>query len=678
MNKSALTLERKKELIEKKKQKKLIQKLIVGIILSIIILLVSINIIPGLNDLSREVRFIILFILALPVQVWVGSQFYMGLVVVFKYRTADMNTLIAVGTLSAFIYSTVTTFFPILFTRAGLEPHVFFDTAAIIITLILLGKFFEARAKGRASSAIKKLMRLEAKTARVLVDGKELETDIDKVKVGDIILVRPGEKIPVDGIIIEGSSAIDESMVTGESIPVDKKKTDEVIGATLNTSGSFKFKATKVGKDTVLSQIIRLVEEAQGSKAPIQRLVDTVASYFVPTVIGIAIITFIVWIIFGPKPSITLALVNFVSVLIIACPCALGLATPTAIIVGTGKGAENGILIKDAASLELTHRLNTIVFDKTGTLTKGEPVVTDIIIKGKSSVYSKEELLKLSASSELYSEHPLGKAIVKRAQQLKLKLIEPKNFKSITGRGISAEVDRKKILKGNLALMRENNIVLDGLEEKALVLSNEGKTPIFISADSKSLGIIALADTLKDNTKKYLNDLKNLGLEVVMLTGDNKNTANAIAKKAGIEKVLYEILPENKAEEIKRIQSKGKIVAMVGDGINDAPALVQADVGIAIGTGTDIAIESSSITLTGGDIKGVLKSIILSRNTIRVIKQNLFWAFSYNSILIPVAAGVLYPSFGILISPMLAAAAMAISSISVVSNSLRLRRISLK
>ncbi len=678
MNKSALTLEQKKELIEKKKQKKLVQKLIVGIILSIIILLGSINIIPVLNDLSRQVRFIILFILALPVQVWVGSQFYKGLVVVFKYRTADMNTLIAVGTLSAFIYSTVVTFFPILFTRAGLEPHVYFDTAAMIITLILLGRFFEARAKGRTSSPIKKLMQLEAKTARVIVGEKEVETDIDKVRVGDIILVRPGEKIPVDGIITQGSSAIDESMVTGESIPVDKKKTDEVIGATLNTSGSFKFKATKVGKDTVLSQIIRLVEEAQGSKAPIQRLVDTVASYFVPTVIGIAITTFIVWIILGPKPSITLALVNFVSVLIIACPCALGLATPTAIIVGTGKGAENGILIKDAASLELTHRLNTIVFDKTGTLTKGEPVVTDIIIKEKSSIYSKEELLKLSASSELYSEHPLGKAMVKKAKQLKLKLIEPKNFKSITGRGISAEVDGKKILKGNLALMRENNIALDGLEEKALVLSNEGKTPIFISADSKPLGIIAVADSLKDNTKKYLNDLQNLGLEVVMLTGDNKNTANAIAKKAGIKKVLSEILPENKVEEIKKIQSKGRIVAMVGDGINDAPALIQADVGIAIGTGTDIAIESSSITLTGGDIKGVLKSIILSRNTIRVIKQNLFWAFSYNSILIPVAAGVLYPSFRILISPIFAAAAMAISSISVISNSLRLRRIPLK
>jgi len=678
MNKNALTLEQKKELVEKRKQKKLIQKLTVGIILSIIILLGSINIIPGLNDLSRQIRFIILFTLALPVQVWVGLQFYKGLVVVFKYRTADMNTLISVGTLSAFIYSMVATFFPILFTRAGLEPHVFFDTAAIIITLILLGRFFEVRAKGRASSAIKKLMQLEAKTARIIVDGKEVETDIDEVKVGDIILVRPGEKIPVDGIITQGSSAIDESMVTGESIPVDKKKTDMVTGATLNISGSFKFRATKVGRDTVLSQIIRLVEEAQGSKAPIQRLVDTVASYFVPIVIGIAIITFIAWIIFGPKPSITFALVNFVSVLIIACPCALGLATPTAIMVGTGKGAENGILIKDATSLELTHRLNTIVFDKTGTLTKGEPVVTDIILKEKSIVCSKEELLRLSASSELYSEHPLGKAIVKKAQQLKLKLIEPKNFKSITGKGISTEVDKKKILKGNLALMKENNIILDDLEEKALILSNEGKTTIFISADSKPVGIIALADTLKDNTKKYLNNLQNLGLEVIMLTGDNKNTAKTIKKKAGIERVLSEILPQNKAEEIKRIQSEGKIVAMVGDGINDAPALVQADVGIAVGTGTDIAIESSSITLTRGDIEGVLKSIILSRNTIRVIKQNLFWAFSYNIILIPVAAGVLYPSFGILISPIFAAAAMAISSISVVSNSLRLRRISLK
>lgn len=674
----ALTLEQKKELIEKKKQKKLIQKLFVGAILSIIIFFISLNIIPGINAISEQIRFIILFILTLPVQVWVGSQFYNGLVVVFKYRTADMNTLIAIGTLSAFIYSTIVTFFPKLFTRAGIELHVYFETAAIIITLILLGRFLEARAKGRASSAIKKLMQLEARTARVIVNGKEKEIDINEVKVNDIILVKPGEKIPVDGIIIDGGSAIDESMVTGESIPVEKKEDDEVIGATLNTSGAFKFKTTKVGKDTVLSQIIRLVEEAQGSKAPIQRLADTVASFFVPTVIGIAVVTFIVWIIWGPSPSMTFALVSFVAVLIIACPCALGLATPTAIMVGTGKGAENGILIKDATSLELAHKLNTIVMDKTGTLTKGEPVVTDIILKEKNPSYSSEELLKLSASSELQSEHPLGKAIIKKADELNIKLDEPKNFKSITGKGIYAEVGGKKILKGNLALMKENNITLGNLEKTALDLADDGKTPIFISIDGKAIGIIAIADILKDNARDVVERLHRLGLEVVMLTGDNKNTANAIAKRAGIERVLSEVLPEYKTDKIKKLQEEGKIVAMVGDGINDAPALVQADVGIAIGTGTDIAMESSSITLIKGNLEGVLKAIMLSRNTIKVIKQNLFFSFFYNSILIPVAAGVLYPIIGILISPMFAAAAMALSSISVISNSLRLRRSKLK
>jgi len=674
----ALSLEQKKELIEKKKQKKLIQKLIVGAILSIIIFFISLNIIPGINTISDQIRFIILFILTLPVQIWVGSQFYKGLVIVFRYRTADMNTLIAIGTLSAFIYSTIVTFFPKLFTRAGIELHVYFETAAIIITLILLGRFLEARAKGRASSAIKKLMQLEAKTARVIVNGKEKEIDINEVKVNDIILVKPGEKIPVDGIIIDGGSAIDESMVTGESIPVEKAKDDEVIGATLNTSGAFKFKATKVGKDTVLSQIIKLVEEAQGSKAPIQRLADTVASFFVPIVIGIAVVTFIVWIIWGPSPSITFALVSFVAVLIIACPCALGLATPTAIMVGTGKGAENGILIKDATSLELAHKLNTIVLDKTGTLTKGEPVVTDIILKEKDSFYSSDELLKLSASSELQSEHPLGKAIIKKADELNIKLGEPKNFKSITGKGIYAEVDGKKILKGNLALMKETNIILGNLEKTALDLADDGKTPIFISIDGKAIGIIAVADTLKDNAREVVEKLHRLGLEVVMLTGDNKNTANAIAKRAGIERVLSEVLPEHKTNEIKKLQGEGKIVAMVGDGINDAPALVQADVGIAIGTGTDIAMESSSITLIKGNLEGVLKAIMLSRNTIRVIKQNLFFSFFYNSILIPIAAGVLYPIIGILISPMFAAAAMALSSISVISNSLRLRRLKLK
>jgi Cu+-exporting ATPase len=674
----ALTIEQKKELIEKKKQKKLFQKLIVGIVLSIIIFFISWNVIPGINSLSDQIRFIILFVLTIPVQFWVGLQFYKGLVVIFKYRTADMNTLIAIGTLSAFIYSTIVTFFPQLFTRAGIELDVYFETAAIIITLILLGRFLEARAKGRASSAIKKLMQLEAKTARVVRDGKEVEIDIDEVKVEDIIIVKPGEKIPVDGVIVEGASAIDESMVTGESIPVEKDKGDEVIGATLNTSGAFKFKATKVGKDTVLSQIIKLVEEAQGSKAPIQKMADFVSSIFVPVVIGIAVVTFIVWLIWGPTPSITFALVSFVAVLIIACPCALGLATPTAIMVGTGKGAENGILIKDATSLELAHKLNTIVLDKTGTLTKGEPLVTDIILEEKNSSYSKDELLKISASSELHSEHPLGKAIIKKAEELNLKLIEPKNFKSITGKGIYAEVNGKKILKGNLVLMEENNIILNSLKKTALDLADNGKTPIFISIDGKSEGIIAVADILKENAKEVVEKLHRLGLEVAMLTGDNKNTANAIAKRAGIERVLSEVLPEHKTDEVKKLQKEGKVVAMVGDGINDAPALVQADVGIAIGTGTDIAMESSSITLMKGNLEGVLKAIMLSRNTIRIIKQNLFFSFFYNSILIPVAAGVLYPLIGILINPMFAAAAMALSSISVISNSLRLRRIKLK
>jgi len=672
-----LTLEEKKELVEKKRQRKLFQKLLVGAVLTVIIMLSSMNLIPGLSELSDKIRYIIIFILACPVQIWVGSQFYRGLVVVFKYRTADMNTLVAVGTLAAFIYSTFVTFFIDFLKNSGIEPHIYFDTAAMIIVLILLGRFFEAKAKSKASDAIKKLIKLQAKTAAVIVNGREKEISIDEVKTGDIILVRPGEKIPVDGIIIQGGSAVDESMVTGESIPVDKEKGDEVIGATLNTSGAFKFKATRVGKDTVLSQIIKLVEEAQGSKAPIQRLADIVASYFVPSVIAAAVITFIVWLVWGPEPSVTFALVNFISVLIIACPCALGLATPTAITVGTGKGAEKGILIKDAASLELAHKLNTVVFDKTGTLTRGEPAVTDIILKENSVISSEQELLKIAASSELHSEHPIGKAMVRKAEENRLKLIEPKNFKSIAGKGIYAEIEKRRIYKGNQSLMMENNVSLDGLEAKARDISSEGKTPVFIAVDNRAAGIIAVADGLKKDSKKYIGKLKGLGLEVIMITGDNKNTAAAVANKLGIQRVLSEVLPENKAREIKRIQSEGKVVAMVGDGINDAPALAQADIGMAIGTGTDVAIESSSITLISGDIRGVLDSILLSRNTMRVIRQNLFWAFFYNTILIPVAAGALYPAFGILINPIYAAAAMAFSSISVVSNSLRLRILSL-
>jgi len=491
------------------------------------------------------------------------------------------------------------------------------------------------------------------------------------VTLGDVVLVRPGEKIPVDGIVREGYSSVDESMVTGESIPVEKKVGDPVIGATINKTGTFKFEATKVGKDTVLSQIVRLVQEAQGSKPPIARMVDVIASYFVPIVILIAIVTFIVWYFFGPHPALTYAFLNFVAVLIIACPCALGLATPTSIMVGTGKGAENGILIRGAEALETAHQLNSIVLDKTGTLTKGEPSVTDII---ESERFTKKEILALAASAEKGSEHPLGEAIVNRAKEENIPLISPKNFRAIAGHGIEATIDGRLLLMGNVKFMKDRGILLNGLEKRAEELSNEGKTPMFVAIDQNPAGIIAVADTLKKNSKEAVEVLHRMGLEVVMLTGDNQRTARAIAHQIGIDRVLSEVLPEMKAEEIKRLQAEGKKVGMVGDGINDAPALAQADVGIAIGTGTDVAMESSDITLIGGDLRGIVTAIALSKATIRNIKQNLFWAFAYNTILIPVAAGVLFPFFGILLNPIFAAGAMAFSSVTVVSNALRLRR----
>ena len=621
--------------------------------------------------LSRNANFFLQFLLATPVQFWVGLQFYAGFWKATKNRTSDMNTLIAVGTSAAYLYSLIVTFAPHWIMVKGLMVDVYFDTSAAIIVLILLGRYLEARAKGKTSEAIKKLMGLQPKTARVIRGGEEQDIPLRDVVPGDIVVVRPGEKIPVDGVVKEGYSSVDESMVTGESIPVEKRTGDRTIGATINKTGTFRFEATRVGKQTVLSQIIRLVQEAQGSKPPIARMADVIASYFVPVVIGIAAATFLIWYFWGPHPSLTYAFLNFVAVLIIACPCSLGLATPTSIMVGTGKGAENGILIRGAEALETAHQLTTIVLDKTGTLTKGEPSVTDIVESGKMSG---KEILRIAASAERGSEHPLGEAIVKKAKEEGLSLADASEFHAMAGHGIEVTVDAKRVLLGNRRLMDERTVSLNGLSRRAEQLSREGKTPVFLAVDGEIVGLISVADTLKEGSRKAVEAFHRMGLEVVMLTGDNRPTAEAIAKQAGIDRVLAEVLPERKAEEVKRLQSEGKRVGMVGDGINDAPALAQADVGIAIGTGTDVAMEASDITLIGGDLKGVITAIALSRATIRNIKQNLFWAFAYNTILIPVAAGVLFPFFGILLNPIFAAGAMAFSSVTVVSNALRLRR----
>ncbi|MFH1559980.1 MAG: heavy metal translocating P-type ATPase [Chloroflexota bacterium] len=627
----------------------------------------------------------VLWALATPVQFWAGWQFYHGAWGALKHKTTNMNTLIAVGTSTAYFYSAAATIFPDFFHVEQAEAKVYFDTAAIIIALILLGRYLEARAKGQTSEAIRKLMGLQPKTASVLRDGQETDVPIEDVVPGDVIVVRPGESIPVDGVVIEGASSVDESMLTGESIPVEKMADSPVFGATINKTGSFRFRATKVGTETALAQIIRLVQEAQGSKAPIQRLADLVASYFVPIVIGIALVTFGVWLFAGPSPAFTYALLNLVAVLIIACPCALGLATPTAIMVGTGKGAEWGVLIRSAEALETAHKIDVIVLDKTGTLTEGKPQVTDVVVDGVTET----ELLTLAASAEKGSEHPLGEAIVAAAVERGLALEDVQEFNAIPGRGIQARMNGTLVTLGNLALMQERSYKLNGLETRATELSTQGKTTMFIALGDRVAGVIAVADTVKPEARDVVQSLRTMGREVVMLTGDNRRTAEAIARDLGIDRVLSEVLPEDKAQEIKNLQAEGKVVAMVGDGINDAPALAQAQVGIAIGTGTDVAMEAADITLVRGNLEGIVEALALSKATMRTIKQNLFWAFFYNTALIPVAAGVLYPvfsgggvpgplqpflgEFGFL-NPVLAAAAMAISSFTVVSNSLRLQR----
>ncbi|MEA5572665.1 heavy metal translocating P-type ATPase [Calothrix sp. UHCC 0171] len=652
----------------------LTRKVVVSCTLSAIIVIGSIPMMTGL-----DVPFIPMWLhhpwvqlgLTIPIQFWCGFSFYTNAWKAWKHHAATMDTLVVLGTSAAFIYSLFPTFFPNLFISQGLRADVYYEASAVIIALILLGRLLESRAKKQTGEAIRKLMGLQPKTARLIRNGEEIDIPIAEVQIGDVILVRPGEKIPVDGEVISGTSTIDESMVTGESLAVKKQPGDEVIGATINKTGSFQFQTTRIGKDTVLAQIVQLVQQAQGSKAPIQRLADRVTGFFVPAVIAIALLTFIIW--FNVMGNLTLALMTMVGVLIIACPCALGLATPTSVMVGTGKGAENGILIKGADSLELAHKIQTIVLDKTGTITAGKPTVTDFMTVNGTANGNEIKLLQLAASLERNSEHPLAEAIVRYAQAQEIELVDAKQFAAVTGSGVQGIVDVYLVQIGTEQWMSELGINTQALAAAKEHLESLGRTAVYIAVESKIEGLIAIADAVKPTSTQAIKALQKLGLEVVMLTGDNQRTAQIIAAEVGIKRVLAEIRPEQKASTISKLQSEGKIVAMVGDGINDAPALAQADVGIAIGTGTDVAIAASDITLISGDLQGVVTAIQLSHATIRNIRQNLFFAFIYNVAGIPLAAGILFPIFGWLLNPIIAGAAMAFSSVSVLTNALRLR-----
>lgn len=652
----------------------LLRKVVVGGVISILLIVGSLQMMTGLNLpfiptwLSNQW---LQLVLTAPVQFWCGYSFYVNSWKALKRHAATMDTLIALGTSAAYFYSVFATLFPSFFINQGLMPEVYYETAAVVITLILLGRLFENRARGQTSLAIRQLIGLQARDARVIRNGQEMDIPIQSVIIDDVILVRPGEKIPTDGKVIEGASTIDEAMVTGESVPVVKQPGDEVIGATINKTGSFKFRATRVGKDTVLAQIVQLVQQAQGSKAPIQRLADSVTGWFVPVVIATAIATFVLW--FNIMGNLSLALITTVGVLIIACPCALGLATPTSVMVGTGKGAENGILIKGAESLELAHKIQTIVLDKTGTITEGKPTVTEFVTVRGTANGNELKLLQLAAAVERNSEHPLAEAVVRYASSQQVNLVEAKNFEAIAGSGVQGIVSDRLVQIGTQRWMEELGIDTRLLQHHKATWETAGKTVVLIAIDGEIQGIMGIADAVKPSSVAAVRALQRLGMEVVMLTGDNRQTAQAIAREVGIERVFAEVRPDQKAAMVQKLQSEGKIVAMVGDGINDAPALAQADVGMAIGTGTDIAIAASDITLISGDLRGIAVAIQLSRATIRNIRQNLFFAFIYNVAGIPIAAGILFPIFGWLLNPIIAGGAMAFSSVSVVTNALRLR-----
>lgn len=633
------------------------------------------DLVPGLREWmpmgSETRRFVwgLLGVLTLPVMIWSGSQFYTGMWAGLRHRSANMHTLIATGITAAFVYSAVAVFFPGWFPEQALA-EVFWDVVTVVVALVVLGMALEIKAKGKTSEAIKKLVGLQAKTARVLRDDRQLDIPVEEVLVGDRIIVRPGEKVPVDGVVTEGASSIDESMITGESIPVEKREGDEVIGATFNKTGSFTFEATKVGKDTALANIIRMVQDAQGSKAPIQRVVDQVAAYFVPTVMILGIVAFMVWYNIGPDPRIVYAFIVLVTTLIIACPCALGLATPTSLTVGIGKGAENGILIRSGDALQTAKRIDAIVLDKTGTITRGEPALTDVVAVGD---IDENSLLTWVASLEKGSEHPLGEAIVRGAEERGLALSDARDFSAIPGHGVGGHVADRELLLGNAKLLRDRGIDADALATDWERLAGDGKTPMYVAVNGAAAGLVAVADTIKDDSRAAIKALHDLGLEVVMITGDNERTAAAIARQVGVDRVLADVLPQDKAHEIQKLQLEGKVVAMVGDGINDAPALAQADVGMAIGTGTDVAIEASDITLIKGSLVSVVTAMEISRATMRNVYQNLFGAFIYNVLGVPVAMGLAYPFTGLLLSPLIAAAAMAFSSVTVVTNANRLR-----